>query len=121
MMSLGSRAAPDCRTGQSKGRYCVRAASFLPPDLSLLHDIYMYLIYFQDSGHTNLARHRVLSRNGWPLLLIELILGRSNILTDSSESSIYYCFHSGSVHKSIVIYTPLDTFSIIFLVKSMYK
>ena len=25
MTSLGSRAAPDCRTGQSKGRYCARA------------------------------------------------------------------------------------------------
>jgi hypothetical protein len=25
MTSLGSRAAPDCRTGQNKGRYCARA------------------------------------------------------------------------------------------------
>jgi hypothetical protein len=31
MMSLGSIAAPDCRTGQSKGRYRARAASILPP------------------------------------------------------------------------------------------
>ena len=28
MTSLGSRAAPDCRTGQSKGRYCARLQSY---------------------------------------------------------------------------------------------
>ncbi len=56
MTSLGSRAAPDCRTGQSRGRYCARAASILPPEPT--HQTATWTLIKQRGG----GRDQVLSR-----------------------------------------------------------
>ena len=65
-LKLCSTAAPDCRTGQNKGRYCEQERSFLLVSLCislrlLLQILYASIVHWGNKGHASVALLPVLS------------------------------------------------------------
>ena len=66
MLKLCSTAAPDCRTGQNKGRYREQERSFLLVSLCillrlLLQILYASIVHWGNKGHASVALLPVLS------------------------------------------------------------